>query len=120
MTHKYPDNETRLENIYKRLGTRNPKCTTCDETDPFCMELHHLAGKDHHDDLSIVCRNCHSKLSNKQRDRMACNPVDPETGKLGHYLFGLIDFLEMIIPTLRRFAQKLLNIEPPASDEETL
>ena len=62
------DLNERLEKQYRRLRTRNPMCLGCGESDPFCLELHHLAGQKTHDDVGIVCRNCHRKLSNEQCD----------------------------------------------------
>jgi len=105
-----PDSETRKEQAFKRLGTRKPSCTVCGETDPRCMELHHIAGQKHHNDLAIVCRNCHRKLSDDQRD----HPVDllgqnPMLATIGHYLIGLADLFRLLAETLVAFGKWLID-----------
>ncbi len=67
-TKEKPDFEDRLERRYRKLDTRNPACVCCGHNDPFALELHHIAGCKHHDDLAIVCRNCHRRLSDNQLD----------------------------------------------------
>jgi hypothetical protein len=108
MSSKTIDQDRRLEQQYRRLGTRNPACVICGERNPFCLELHHIAGKKHHDDVSIVCRNCHRELTSQQQDNVA------ETGQspivtIARYLQGLCDFLAMVIKTLRDFAKDLIE-----------
>ena len=43
-------------------------CIVCTESDPRCLELHHIAGRGFAPDCVIACRNCHAKLSDMQRD----------------------------------------------------
>ena len=65
----------------------------------------------HQVDVSVVCRNCHRKLTNQQHDHVSPMVEEP-IGKLaviGHYLLGLCDLLAMLIDTLRDFARSLLN-----------
>jgi len=110
MPKAHPDKTDRLEQQYRRLGRRDPACLACGESDPFCLELHHLAGHKHHDDLGIVCRNCHRKLSDEQNDHVAGTNSEPEgvLTIIGHYLLGLADFLLMIVNALRNFGKQLL------------
>jgi hypothetical protein len=113
MAQKKPDYKARLEQRYKRLGTRTPQCRSCPESDPFCLELHHIAGRKHHGDLAIECANCHRKLSNQQRDHVGTSANQP-TGSLaaiGHYLLGLCDLLALVIKTLREFGAWLISKE---------
>ena len=111
MSKKHLDYDDRLEQQYKRLGTRNPRCRCCGEANPFCLQLHHIAGRGHHGDVEIVCANCHLKLSDKQRDHVppgSAEPVGP-LARIGHYLHGLADFLAMVAETLREFAAWLIE-----------
>src|SRR5277367_408720 len=68
MNQKRLDQEDRLEMRYRHLHTRQPICVACGESDPFCLELHHIAGRKHHEHVSTMCRNCHCKLTNQQHD----------------------------------------------------
>ncbi len=109
MTKPPLDHEDRLEQQYRRLGTRKPNCVCCNESNPFCLELHHIAGRKHHDDVSIVCRNCHRKLTDQQHDHVP--PISPEpSGEIAttaHYLLGLSDLLAMVVETLRKFGHSI-------------
>ncbi len=117
MSKRYMDQDERLEQQYQRLGKRDPICVCCPEQDPFCLELHHL--DKHHDDVSIVCRNCHRKLTNQQHDHVPPMMEEP-SGKLAviaRYLLGLCDLLAMVIDTLRGFARSLLNESTYCGDQ---
>ena len=105
------DHDDRLEKQYRRLGTRNPVCITCPESDPFCLELHHIAGRKHHEDLVIICRNCHRKLTEKQRGHVPAETIESRgpMETIGHYLLGLADLLAMVAKTLREFGAMLLE-----------
>jgi hypothetical protein len=110
MSNEFPDFDDRFEQQYRRLGTRTPVCICCGETDPFCLELHHLAGRQHHEDVVIVCRNCHRKLTNQQHDHTLPG-VTGGAGSLadeGRYLLGLADLYARLVPTLRKFAEHLI------------
>lgn len=111
-----PDTEeARLERAFRRLGTRHPSCVTCGENYPHALELHHIGEQAHHDDLSIVCRNCHRKLTDAQKDRLAVRADNPTDEIIGRYLYGLADLFRMIADTLTQFARELLGL---TDDEE--
>lgn len=105
------DRDDRLEKQYRRLGTREPMCVGCAESNPFCLELHHIAGQKHHDDLAIVCRNCHRKITDQQHDHESPPFTRPtvESAMIGRYLLGLADLLLMIVNALRDFGRHLLG-----------
>ena len=111
MSTNHPDKEDRLEQHCRRLGTHEPRCVSCGEPDPRCLEDHHLAGRQYHSDTYVVCRNCHRKLSDDQRDHPTIDPTD-FIGKhetIGHFLLGLCDLLMLIVERLREFAHWLIN-----------
>ena len=105
------DYDERLEKQYRRLRTRNPMCKACPECDPFCLELHHFAGRKHHNGLVIVCRNCHRKLTEKQKKHVPAGTRDSQgtLATIGHYLLGLADLLTMVAKTLNEFGATLLH-----------
>lgn len=120
MAKKSLDREDRLEQQYRRLRTRNPSCVGCAESNPFCLELHHIAGRKHDDDLSIVCRNCHRELTDQQHDHHP-NCGEESGGRLvhiGHYLIGLCDLLAMVIEKLREFGIWLVH-QPDEGGEQS-
>jgi hypothetical protein len=114
MPKKPLDHQDRLERHYRRLGTRNPVCISCGKCDPAhpeIYELHHVAGKSQHGDVSVQCANCHRTLSDKQKDHGPPGPSQP-SGKLaqiGHYLLGLADMLAMIVEALKTFGAWLIS-----------
>jgi hypothetical protein len=58
----------RLEKSRKRLGSNNPRCFYCGETDVACLELDHPVTEDLDPYFTqIVCRNDHRKRE-LQRD----------------------------------------------------
>ena len=112
MTKPSSDCSDRFEQQYRRLGTRNPMCVVCGESDPFCLELHHIAGQKHDDDVCIVCRNCHRKLTNQQLGHTGggnAAPGDSMLATIGRYLYGLCDLLVLVLNTLREFAKWLIE-----------
>jgi hypothetical protein len=109
MSNEQLDYEARLERQYKRLDTRTPMCVCCGERDPFCLELHHIAGRQTHDEVVIICRNCHRKLTNEQHDHVPPGEPTEQLAKDAHYLSGLADLFAKITPTLRKVGSRLLE-----------
>jgi hypothetical protein len=108
---KHLDKGDRREQHYRRVGTHEPLCVACAESDPRCLEDHHLAGRKHHDDTAPICRNCHRKLSDDQLDHAPRDKPEPcgQLATIGRYLHGLCDLLLMLVATLREFANQLIN-----------
>lgn len=110
MTPKEVARETRLQRAYERLGTNKPKCACCGESNPFCLESHHLSGRAFGDERVILCRNCHRKLSDDQKDHP--KPIDSTptlAEKVAHFLIGLADLLVLVAAYCREQAAKLLE-----------
>ena len=101
--------EFRKQRRLEKLETDNPHCGTCGERDDRCLELHHVA--DHGRDCStiVICRNCHRKVSDDQRDHPAFDPnADALLDRIGHFLLGLADLLRIIIERLYAFGTALI------------
>ena len=104
--------ETRRQKALARLGTDHPICVCCGETNWRCMELHHLEGKDFGKTLVCVCRNCHRKLSEAQKDhtRSASPGKPPLSGEsIGRLLQGLADLLMLIAEKLWEYGAYLIE-----------
>lgn len=111
MTNRHLDKEDRVAKRCRRMGTHKPVCVACPESDPRCLEKHHIAGRKHHDDTALLCRNCHRKLSDDQLDHPQSSPAAPvsKLSQVGYYLLGLCDLLVMVVTTLRNFGEWLIN-----------
>lgn len=111
--------ETRRQAALDRLGTNDPRCVHCGETDWRCLELHHPAGRAYDDFTSIECRNCHRKLSDSPKDyppKIGDPPPLPE--RASHFLFGLADFFLLLAEQLRKFGGELIASALDASADE--
>jgi hypothetical protein len=108
---KKRNSEGRRQNSLDRLGTDNPCCRCCGNTDPRCLELHHLAGQNFGEDQVIECRNCHRILSDDQTDHP--DPLGNEPPDLlehlAHFLLGLGDFFALLAIKLKEFGSQLLD-----------
>ena len=102
--------EARKQKRLETLGSNHPVCIICGEDNAHCLELHHLAGQAYGDDLSTVCRNCHRKLSDDQKDHPKAIGKPPHTFEcIGHMLLGLADFFVLLIEKLREFGNLLIQ-----------
>lgn len=117
------DYEVRRQQHYERLGTRNPKCKLCDETDPealtgkypdiLCTEhqckeqgkppvqKHHPSGQ-HNDPAFTVSipANDHAILTDRQKDwpiDTLRNPHGSPLRKAAAAVRGFLDVLRLII-----------------------
>lgn len=118
------DDEVRRENRYELLGTRNPKCKFCSETDPDALtgkypnivcyehllisegkqpiEKHHPSGEHNDPDFTVpIPGNDHRILSNRQNydwpDETLRNPNGSILRKAAAAIRGFLDMLRLII-----------------------
>jgi len=109
--------DVRRRRALERLGTESPRCVICGEDDPLVLELHHLPGQAFGNSLVIVCRNCHRKLSDRQKDHAEKIAEPPDAlESIAHFMLGLADLFEFLIKTLRDFAAQLLDRADPNKD----
>jgi hypothetical protein len=102
--------EARKQKRLEKLGGNNPVCIICGENNPHCLELHHIAGQVYGDELCTICRNCHRKLSDDQKDHPKTMGKTPTTYEnIGHMLLGLADFFALLVEKLREFGQFLIQ-----------
>ena len=60
---------SRRERRRAYLGGGNPCCPMCGETALECLEKDHLTGRKRDPDfVSILCRNCHRKITARRQD----------------------------------------------------
>ena len=103
--------DMRKQRALERLGTNDPRCLCCGEEDWHCLEFHHLAGQKFGEEGAVVCRNCHRKLSDPQKDHPpALTSSQPGLlERVGHFLLGLADLLEMLIRVMRGYGGQLIE-----------
>lgn len=105
------DREVRRQRALQRLDSSDPRCARCGENDPHCLERHHIAGRAYDDRTTIVCRNCHRKLSDLQCDHPAQIGDPPSLNEhVGHFLLGLADLFALLIEMLREFGLALIKM----------
>jgi hypothetical protein len=118
MDEKDLERERRRQAALDRLGTNNPSCIICGENNWRVLERHHIAGRARDKTTVIVCRNCHRKLSDAQKDHQ--REVD-ETASLqmqvGQFLLGLCDLFLLLVEKLRAFGEQLIG-SADGQDEE--
>lgn len=101
--------EARKQARLEKLGMNDPRCGTCGETDWRVMELHHVADHGRDEATVLICRNCHRKVSDDQRDHPAPDSkADPVLDRIGHFLLGLADLLILIVAKLTEFGNALI------------
>jgi len=106
---KKPASEARKQKARRRLGSETPRCGTCGEADPRCLEAHHIAGRKHHDSTAAICRNCHRKLSDAQRDHPQATYGGSLMEVYGHFVLGLADLLALAVAKLRELGEWLID-----------
>lgn len=105
------ERERRRQRALERLGTDDPRCVSCGEGDWRCLEFHHLSGHAYGEEGVVMCRNCHRKVSDSQKDHPAAltdsQPVLLE--RVAHFLFGLADLLEILVAVMRGYGGQLID-----------
>lgn len=101
--------EKRKQARLAKLGSNNPICGTCGEKDWRCLELHHVADHGRDEATVTICRNCHRKVSDDQKDHPALSSsADASLDRMGHFMLGLADLLTLIIEKLLEFGHILI------------
>jgi hypothetical protein len=103
--------QRREQRALERLGSNNPSCVICGCDDPFALELHHIAGRAFDDETVRVCRNCHARLTDHQRDHSPAKPAGGLVEPIRRFLLGLADLFEMLVKRLREFATSLADLD---------
>ncbi len=103
------DKEARKQKRLEALGSNHPVCVICGMDDWRCLEEHHIAGQAHGEDLATVCRNCHRKLTDDQKDHPRCGGDPLHSQSIGYLLLGLAELFALLVDTLRRSGQHLIE-----------
>ncbi len=95
MKYEGNDEDARRERAYEHLGSREPRCTICQEDDYRTLEQHHIAGKANDDLMVILCSNCHKKQSDPTSNSKA---LDNRTmvEKAAYFLLGIGAFFALL------------------------
>jgi hypothetical protein len=110
MTDKIINQAIRRRKAQERIGTQNPKCSICSETNPLCFEEHHIARRRYDGTTITLCKNCHAKASDMQSDHpkfLAGEPTQQES--FGRMLLGLADLLALVIQKLIAIGEWLIK-----------
>jgi hypothetical protein len=103
--------ERRKQQAFERLGTDDPHCCACGESDWRRLEAHHIAQKAFADDIVPLCRNCHRKERDTELDFPApLETTDPPIlEQIGHFLLGLAALLAEAAKRLKEFGALLIE-----------
>jgi len=110
------DYEARYRKALERLGTDTPQCAFCDAMNPFCLQLHHIAGQENDARTIIVCLNHHAMITNAQKDHPS--PVDDlshPANRLGNIVLGIAELLLIAVEMLREAGRYLIEMARAAS-----
>jgi len=118
MTDKEMNREIRKQRRLEKLQSNAPVCGTCGEADYRVLERHHVAGRKHDPATVVICRNCHRKVTDEQKDHPSCQPgAESPLHAIGLFLLGLADLLELIIEKLSEFGLALIERVAPETGE---
>ncbi|MBB3956261.1 hypothetical protein [Novosphingobium sediminicola] len=102
--------ERRKQARLDKLGTNDPHCGMCGESDWRTIEQHHVADHGRDETVVLLCRNCHRKVSDDQKDHPApFASSEPMLETIGHFLLGLADMLRTLAPRLYEFGRWLID-----------
>lgn len=103
------ERERRRLNALDRLNDAEPKCVVCGEDDWRTLEDHHIAGRAFDASTAILCRNCHRKVSDDQKDhpKRITRPPSPAE-RVAHFLLGLADLFALLVVKMRELAHALI------------
>jgi hypothetical protein len=117
------DCERRKQSRLHKLGTDNPCCAVCGNSDWRVIEEHHVAGRKHHSQVVLLCANHHRILTDDQKDHLQTSPgADELLAQIGNFLLGLANMLAVIVDRLHEFGATLIacaNEAYPNSGEAT-
>lgn len=103
-----------------RLGSENPACAVCGCTDWECLEAHHIAGRAFDPTTTILCRNHHRILSDRQKDHPSqMNSPSTFEENLAHFLLGMAALFELLVRSLREFADKIFEKQQASEEPES-
>jgi hypothetical protein len=103
--------ERRKQRAFDRLGTDDPHCCVCGESDWRCLESHHIAQEAYGDDAVPLCRNCHRKQRDDEIDFPASlgDSDPPLLEQIAHFLLGLAGLLIMAAERLKDYGSQLIE-----------
>jgi hypothetical protein len=107
-----PDREDRRQRKLLALEDRNARCYVCGYDQPSGLERHHIAGRKHDEGTIVVCRNCHSYLSDRQFDHTPLKRPQPrnDLATIAFALKGICDAIELLLDRCRGLADGLIEL----------
>jgi hypothetical protein len=106
-----PDIEVRERQAKRRLGSDDPACCHCGNSDWRALELHHIAGRAFDSMTVILCKNCHAILTDAQGGHPTIAEDTPTMlDRIGRLLLNLADFFDQLGIRLREFGGFLVQL----------
>ena len=102
--------ERRKQLRLEKLGTNEPRCGVCGESDWRCIEQHHTAGQKNAPETVNLCANDHRRVTDPQKDHPAASPgADTLLLTAGEFMLGLHDMLKIILDKLYELGNALIE-----------
>lgn len=112
------DGERRKQARLETLGTNQPLCGGCGESDWRTFEEHHLAGRKNDPRTVPLCASDHRRVTDMQKDHpVVLEGADPLLATAGELMLNLADILTVVIDKLLDYGATLIA---RASSAETI
>jgi hypothetical protein len=103
------DYERRKQSRLHKLGTNNPRCAMCHESDWRVIEEHHPDTRKRDSLVVLLCANHHRIVTDAQKDHPNEMPgCDDLLVRIGSFLLGLADMLKTILDRLYEYGEALI------------
>lgn len=101
--------ERRKQDRLHKVGTNNPYCAICGNSDWRCIEEHHPDTRKRDNLVVLLCANHHRLVTYDQKDHPKELPgCDEFIASVGKFLLGLADMLAVILERLYEYGEALI------------
>ncbi|WP_298873403.1 hypothetical protein [uncultured Bradyrhizobium sp.] len=106
---KRDDYERRKQSRLHKLGTNNPRCAVCGNSDWRVIEEHHPDTRKRDRLVVLLCSNHHRLVTYDQKEHPSePQQADQTLASIGNFLLGLADMLALILERLYEYGEALI------------
>ncbi len=112
-TRSLQKEQQRAERSLRRLERfgDSARCAFCGESDPRCIEEHHIYGRANSDETVFVCLNCHRKITDRQESykELLTHQEKKPKERMAARLYSRADLLELLAERERAEADQVME-----------